>query len=90
MEVDQHTSWNAIIDIQSFDRPWGLGKLTVDEQAGLHITPEAIGSDTVHLITPSGLSTAGDSSGLCPWAESRPPGLAEILSHWASLVDNGT
>lgn len=43
----------------------------------------------MHLITPSGLSTAGDFSGPCPWAESRPPGLAEILNHWASLLENG-
>lgn len=65
-------------------------KLAVDEQAALHITLEATGSDTVHLVNPSGLSTAGALSGPCPWAESRPPGMAEILSHWASLVENGT
>lgn len=90
MEVDQHTPWSGIIDVHSFDRPCGLGKLNVHEQAALHITPEATGSDTVHLANPSGLSTAGAFSGPCPWAESRPPGMAEILSHWASLVENGT
>lgn len=52
--------------------------------------PEMTDSDTVHLITSSGLSTAGDFSGRCPWAKSRLPRLAEILSHWASLVESGT
>lgn len=87
--VDQHTSRRANIDIQSFDRPWGLGKLTLGRQAGLYVIPETTDSDTVHLITPSGLSTAGAFSGRCPWAESRPPRLAEILSHWGSLVESG-
>lgn len=90
MEVGQHTSWNASIDVQSFDRLWGPMKLAVDEQAALHITPEATDSGTMHLVNPSGLSTAGTFSGPCPWAESCPPGMAEILSHWASLVENGT
>lgn len=87
--VDQHTSRSANTDIQSFDRPWGLGKFTVGRQAGLYVIPETTDSDVVHLITSSGLSTAGDFSGRCPWAESRPPRLAEILSHWASLVESG-
>lgn len=67
----------------------GPGKFTVGRQAGLYVIPESIDSDAVHLITPSGLSTAGDFISRCPWAESRPPRLAEILSHWASLVESG-
>lgn len=88
--VDQHTSRSANTDIQSFDKPWGLGKFTVGRQAGLYVIPEVTDSDTVHLITSSGLSTAGAFSGRCPWAESRPPRLAEILGHWASLVESDT
>ncbi|KAK7710160.1 hypothetical protein SLS64_003235 [Diaporthe eres] len=87
--VDQHTSRSANIDIQSFDKPWGPGKFTVGRQAGLYVIPETTDLDVVHLITSSGLSTAGDFSGRCPWAESRPPRLAETLSHWASLVESG-
>lgn len=88
-QVDQHTSRRANVDIQSFDRPWGLGKFTLGRQAGLYVIPEATDSDTVHLVTPSGLPTAGGFSCRCPWAESRPPRLAEVLSHWGSLVESG-
>lgn len=87
--VDGGTSRSPNADIQSFDKPWGLGKFTVGRQAGLYVIPESINSDAVHLITPSGLSTVGDFRSRCPWAESRPPRLAEILSHWASLVESG-
>lgn len=87
--VDRGTSRHANINIQSFDKPWGLGKFTVGRQAGVYVIPETTDSDTVHLVTPSGLPTAGDFRGRCPWAESRPPRLAEILSHWASLVEGG-
>ncbi|KAK2599276.1 hypothetical protein N8I77_011046 [Diaporthe amygdali] len=88
--VDQDTSRHANSDIQSFDKPWGLGKFTVSRQAGLYVIPEVTESDTVQLITSSGLTTAGEFRGRCPWGKSRPPTLAEIFGHWASLVESGT
>lgn len=88
--VDQGTSRHANSSTQSFDKPWGLGKFTVSRQAGLYVIPEVTESDTVQLITSSGLTTAGEFRGRCPWGENRPPRLAEIFGHWASLVENGT
>lgn len=73
-----------------FDRPWGFGKFTLNRHAGLYIVAEASFADAVRLITPSGLADAGDFRGRCPWGEMRPPRLAEILAHWASLVESGS
>lgn len=75
---------------QDFDRAWGFGKFTVGRRAGLYIIAEVSDADVVRLISPSGLSDAGDFTGRCPWGDKRPPRLAEILAHWASLVESGT
>lgn len=75
---------------QHFDSAWGFGKFTVSRRAGLYIIAEVSDADVVRLINPSGLSDAGDFTGRCPWGERRPPRLAELLAHWASLVESGT
>lgn len=85
-EVSRHPDF----DVQSFDKNWGFGKFTVSRRAGLYIIAEVWDSDTVRLINPSGLSSAGDFTGRCPWGEKRPPRLAEILAQWTSLVESGT
>lgn len=84
-DVSRHPDF----DVQSFDKNWGFGKFTVNRRAGLYIIAEVSDADTVRLITPSGVSNAGDFTGPCPWGERRPPRLAEILAHWASLVESG-
>lgn len=73
-----------------FDRPWGFGKFTLNRHAGLYIIAEASYADVVRLVNPSGMADAGDFRGRCPWGDVRPPRLAEILAHWASLVESGS
>lgn len=75
---------------QDFDRAWGFGKFTLARRAGLYIIAEVSDAAVVRLINPSGLTDAGDFTGRCPWGDRRPPRLAEILAHWASLVESGT
>lgn len=75
--------------LQDFDRAWGFGKFTVNRRAGLYIVAEVSDVAVVRLINPSGLSDAGDFTSRCPWGDGRPPRLAEILAHWASLVESG-
>lgn len=87
--VSRDVSHHPDFDIQSFDKNWGFGKFTVSRRAGLYIIAEVSSSDAVRLINPSGLSRAGEFAGRCPWGNKRPPRLAEILAHWASLVESG-
>lgn len=87
--VQSDTSRHPDPDVRSFDKNWGFGKFTVDRRAGLYVIAEVADGDSVRLITPSGQAAAGDFSGRCPWGERRPPRLAEILAHWASLVETG-
>ncbi|KAK4103863.1 hypothetical protein N658DRAFT_465544 [Parathielavia hyrcaniae] len=76
-------------DISSFDKPYGFGKVTVGRRPGLYTTfAEEQDGDLVQLVCPSGRTNAGVFSGLCPWGPSRPPRLAEMLGHWANLVEN--
>jgi hypothetical protein len=88
--VPRDVSQNSDFDIKSFDEDWGYSKFTVNRQAGLYTEPDCIDSDVVRLITKSGLPTACQFNGRCPWGPSRSPRLSEVLLHWASLVENGT
>lgn len=47
-------------------------------------------SDVVRLITSSGLPNACEFRHRFAWGPSRDPKLAEVLRHWASLVEDGT
>ncbi|KAJ4386282.1 hypothetical protein N0V93_009175 [Gnomoniopsis smithogilvyi] len=87
--VVQDVSRHPDFEVQSFDKEWGFGKFTVNRRAGLYILAQLFDSNTVRLINPSGISNAGDFTGRCPWGEKRPSSLAEILDHWALLVESG-
>lgn len=43
----------------------------------------------VRFIANSGLPTACQFDGLCPWGPTRSSRLSEVLHNWASLVENG-
>ncbi|OBT55587.1 hypothetical protein VE04_03591 [Pseudogymnoascus sp. 24MN13] len=88
--MPQDVSQNPEFDIKPFDEDWGYGKFTVNRRAGLYTEPDLIDSDVVRLIANSGLPTACQFNGRCPWGLSRSPRLSEVLHHWASLVENGT
>ncbi|OBT42048.1 hypothetical protein VE00_07418 [Pseudogymnoascus sp. WSF 3629] len=87
--VPQDVSQNSEFDIKSFDEGWGYGKFTVNRRAGLYTEPGSIDLDAVRLIANSGLPTACQFDGRCPWGPSRSPRLLEVLYHWTSLVENG-
>ena len=88
--VSPGVSQNSDFDIKSFDEDWGFGKFTVNRRAGLYTEPGSIDPDVVRLIANTGLPTAWQFDGRCPWSPSRSPRLSEVLFHWASLVENGT
>lgn len=88
--VPRDVSQNSDFNIKSFDEDWGYGKFTVNRQAGLYTEPDSIDSDVVRLIANSGLPTARQFNGRCPWGPSRSTRLSEVLLHWGSLVENGT
>ena len=78
------------LDISSFDKPWGFGKATVGRRAGLYVAwANERDGDLVQLVCPSGRTRAGEFGGPCPWGPSRLPRLAEVLGHWANLVEDG-
>ncbi len=79
------------LDISSFDKPWGFGKVSVGRRAGLYVAwANERDGDLVQLVCPSGRTKVGEFGGPCPWGPSRLPRLAEVLGHWASLVEDGT
>ncbi|KAK3307737.1 uncharacterized protein B0T15DRAFT_374495, partial [Chaetomium strumarium] len=70
--------------------PFGFGKATVGRRAGLYTSwADEWDGDLVQLVCPSGRQNAGVFSGPCPWGPSRMPRLAELLGHWANLVEDG-
>lgn len=87
--VPHNVSQTSEFDIKSFDEDWGYDKFTVNRRAGLYTEPGSIDPDAVRLIANSGLPTALQFDGRCPWGPSRLPRLLEVLYHWASLVENG-
>lgn len=87
--VPEDVPRNSDLDIKSFDEDWGYGKFTVSRQAGLYIDADSVDSDVVRLITSSGLPTACQFDGRCPWGPSRSPRLSEVLRQWASFVSKG-
>lgn len=88
--MSRGVSQNSDFDIKTFNEDWGFGKFTVNRRAGLYTEPGSIDSDVVRLIANTGLATAFQFDGRCPWGPSRSPRLSEVLFHWASLVENGT
>lgn len=85
-DVSRHTDGG----INAFDKPWGFGKATVDRRAGLYTSwADERDGDLVQLVCPSGRTDAGSFVGRCPWGPDRLPQLAEVLGHWADLVEDG-
>ncbi|KAK3291675.1 uncharacterized protein B0H64DRAFT_367079 [Chaetomium fimeti] len=78
-------------DINTFDKPHGFGKATVNRHAGLHTSwANERDGDLVQLVCPSGRTDVGTVfDGRCPWGPDRLPRLAEVLGHWAGLVEEG-
>jgi hypothetical protein len=78
------------LEINSFDKPFGFGKATVGRRAGLYTSwADERDGDLVQLVCPSWRQNAGVFSGPCPWGPTRMPRLAELLGHWANLVEDG-
>ncbi|KAK3896680.1 hypothetical protein C8A05DRAFT_20398 [Staphylotrichum tortipilum] len=76
--------------IRSFDKDYGFGKCSVGRRAGLYINfADDRDGDTVTLVCPSGQTKIGRFVGPCPWGPDRSPRLAEVLGHWANLVEDG-
>ena len=76
-------------EISTFDKPWGLGKFTVNRMAGLYLELDHVHGDVTQLIGQSGSTSTCKFSSRCPWGPSRSPRLAELLRHWKSLVEVG-
>ncbi|KAK4157099.1 hypothetical protein C8A00DRAFT_12038 [Chaetomidium leptoderma] len=77
-------------DVNSFDKPYGFSKATVGRRAGLYTSwADERNGDLVQLVCPSGRTNAGVFGGPCPWGPDRGPRLAEVLGHWANLVEDG-
>lgn len=77
-----------------FDGPYGYGRFTVGRRAGLYTEwADERDGDLVRLVCPSGRMDAvefgGGGGGRCPWGYDRSPRLAEVLGHWADLVEEG-
>jgi hypothetical protein len=86
VDVDRHPD----VGINSFDKPWGFGKATVDRRAGLYTSwSDERDGDLVQLVCPSGRTDASVFAGACLWGSDRLPRLAEVLGHWADLVEDG-
>ncbi|KAF3068384.1 hypothetical protein GL218_08392 [Daldinia childiae] len=88
--VPLDVSDNPNMYINSFDRDWGFGKFTVNRQSGLYVIADTKYSDVVRLIASSGLPNACEFRHRFAWGPPRDPKLAEVLRHWASLVEEGT
>ncbi|KAH6841068.1 hypothetical protein B0I37DRAFT_419042 [Chaetomium sp. MPI-CAGE-AT-0009] len=77
-------------DVNCFDEPYGFGKATIGRRAGLYTSwADERDGDLVQLVCPSGRTNAGVFGGACPWGPDRGPRLAEVLGHWANLVEDG-
>jgi hypothetical protein len=85
-DVDRHPDRN----VNSFDKLSGFGKTTVGRRAGLYTSwADQRDGDLVQLVCPSGRTNAGVFRAPCPWGPDRLPRLAEVLGHWANLVEDG-
>lgn len=88
--VPQDVSQSPHFETKSFDKDWGFGKFTVNRRAGLYTEPDDVNADSFRLIANSGLTTACQFNGRCPWGPSRAPRLSEIFLYWESLIKSDT
>ncbi|KAM7201226.1 hypothetical protein V8F20_004972 [Naviculisporaceae sp. PSN 640] len=73
-----------------FDENWGFGQFTLGRRAGLYAMYwSEWDGDLVTLVAPSGNTEVGRFKNRCPWGPDRGARLAEILGHWAGLVERG-
>jgi len=67
-----------------------FGKWMVNRRVGFYTDPADECDGFVRQIAGSGYQYSVGFSGQCPWEPSRSPRLAEVLTHWKSLVEDGT
>jgi len=87
-DVSQHPDFR----VNSFENEhYGFKQYTFDRRTGLytHWDTDEDG-DHVQLLAPSGRTDICEFGNRCPWGPHRFVRLAEILAHWATLVENGT